>query len=144
MNIEPEYSVQQFRKATPYRDTKYLDELIQLLIKAGLPEIEPASKEKMEYQLPEKPSIAVFPFINMSNDPEQEYLSDGITEEIITALSKTSKLFVIARTSSFQYKGKGVDVGMVGRELGVRTPANAYLYQSLLPQELKSKAELDF
>jgi TolB-like protein/Flp pilus assembly protein TadD len=70
--------------------------------------------------LPDKPSIAVLPFVNMSGDPEQEYFSDGITEEIITAISKTPKLFVIARTSSFKYKGKEVDVRTVGRELGVR------------------------
>jgi adenylate cyclase len=70
--------------------------------------------------LPDKPSIAVLPFVNMSGDPEQEYFSDGITEEIITALSKTPKLFVIARTSTFKYKNKEVDVRTVGRELGVR------------------------
>jgi TolB-like protein len=84
------------------------------------PTVEPASVEKMAFPLPEKPSIAVLPFDNMSGDPEQEYFSDGITEEIITALSKTPKLFVIARTSSFRYKGKEIDVRTVGRELGVR------------------------
>jgi adenylate cyclase len=83
------------------------------------PRFEPASKEKMAFPLPDKPSIAVLPFENMSGNPEQEYFSDGITEEIITALSKTPKLFVIARTSSFKYKGKEVDVRTVGRELGV-------------------------
>ena len=81
--------------------------------KVGIPETPPLP-------LPDKPSIAVLPFVNMSDDPEQEYFSDGITEEIITALSKTPKLFVIARTSSFKYKGKEVDVRTVGRELGVR------------------------
>jgi adenylate cyclase len=70
--------------------------------------------------LPDKPSIAVLPFVNMSGDPEQEYFSDGITEEIITALSKTPKLFVIARNSTFTYKGKPVKVQQVGRELGVK------------------------
>jgi adenylate cyclase len=70
--------------------------------------------------LPDKPSIAVLPFVNMSEDPKQEYFSDGMTEEIITALSKISKLFVIARTSSFKYKGKKADIRTVGRELGVR------------------------
>ena len=83
-------------------------------------QIEPASTEKMAYPLPDKPSIAVLPFDNMSEDPEQEYFSDGISEEIITALSKTPKLFVIARTSSFRYKGKEIDLRTVGRELGVR------------------------
>jgi len=70
--------------------------------------------------LPDKPSIAVLPFQNMSGDPEQEYLSDGIVEDIITALSRFKSLFVIARNSSFTYKGKLVDVKQVGRELGVR------------------------
>jgi len=84
------------------------------------PPIEPASVERMAFPLPDKPSIAVLPFDNMGGDPEQEYFSDGITEEIITALSKTPKLFVIARTSSFKYKDKEVDVRTVGRELGVR------------------------
>jgi TolB-like protein len=70
--------------------------------------------------LPDKPSIAVLPFQNMSGDPEQEYFADGIVEDIITALSHFKSLFVIARNSSFTYKGKAVDVKQVGRELGVR------------------------
>ena len=70
--------------------------------------------------LPEKPSIAVLPFTNMSGDPEQEYFSDGISENIITALSKLSKVSVIARHSSFIYKGISVDVKQVGRDQGVR------------------------
>jgi len=70
--------------------------------------------------LPQKPSIAVLPFENMSGDPEQEYFTDGIVEDIITALSRFKALFVIARNSSFTYKGKTVDVKQVGRELGVR------------------------
>jgi TolB-like protein/class 3 adenylate cyclase len=70
--------------------------------------------------LPDKPSIAVLPFANMSGDPEQEYFADGMVEEIITALSRIGWLFVIARNSSFTYKGKPVDVRQVGRELGVR------------------------
>jgi adenylate cyclase len=74
----------------------------------------------MELPLPDKPSIAVLPFVNMSVDPEQEYFSDGITEEIITGISKVPHLFVIARTSTFTYKGKSVKVQQVGRELGVR------------------------
>jgi adenylate cyclase len=68
----------------------------------------------------DKPSIAVLPFSNMSGDPEQEYFSDGIVEEIITELSRFRTLFVIARNSSFTYKGRAVDVKQVGRELGVR------------------------
>jgi TolB-like protein/class 3 adenylate cyclase len=70
--------------------------------------------------LPDKPSIAVLPFANMSRDPEQEYFADGMVEEIITALSRIRWLFVIARNSSFTYKGKAVDVKQVGGELGVR------------------------
>jgi TolB-like protein len=71
-------------------------------------------------ELPEKPSIAVLPFINLSGDPEQEYFSDGLTDEIITILSKVPKLFVIARNSTFTYKGKPVKVQQVSEELGVR------------------------
>jgi len=70
--------------------------------------------------LPDKPSIAVLPFANMSGDPEQEYFADGMVEEIITALSKVRRFFVIARNSSFTYKGRSVDIKHVGRELGVR------------------------
>jgi adenylate cyclase len=70
--------------------------------------------------LPDKPSIAVLPFANMSGDPEQEYFADGMVEEIITALSRIRWLFVIARNSSFTYKGKVIDAKQVGRELGVR------------------------
>jgi len=70
--------------------------------------------------LPDRPSIAVLPFTNMSGDAGQEYFSDGITEDIITELSRFSELFVIARNSSFQYKGKSPDIRQVGRELGVR------------------------
>ena len=70
--------------------------------------------------LPDKPSLAVMPFQNMSGDPDQEYFADGMVEEIITALSRITWLFVIARNSSFTYKGQAVDVKRVGRELGVR------------------------
>jgi TolB-like protein len=70
--------------------------------------------------LPDKPSIAVLPFANLSGNAEQDYLADGIVEDIITELSRFSELFVVARNSSFQYKSKAVDVRQVGRELGVR------------------------
>ncbi|WP_439361665.1 adenylate/guanylate cyclase domain-containing protein [Bradyrhizobium sp. DASA03007] len=70
--------------------------------------------------LPDKPSIAVLPFQNMSGDPEQEYFADGMVEDIITALSRFKWLFVIARNSTFTYKGRSVDIRQVGRELGVR------------------------
>jgi TolB-like protein len=68
----------------------------------------------------DKPSIALLPFTNMSGDPEQEYFSDGITEDIITALSRISNLFIVARTSTFTYKGQSSDVKRIARELGVR------------------------
>jgi adenylate cyclase len=87
---------------------------------APAPSEEVASKEKMAFALPEEPSIAVLPFVNMSEDPKQEFLSDGITEEIITALSKVRYLFVISRQSTFSYKGKPVKVKQVSEELGVR------------------------
>jgi adenylate cyclase len=73
-----------------------------------------------EFPLPDKPSIAVLPFVNISGDPEQEYFSDGMTEDLITDLSKIAGLFVIARNSVFTYKGKAVKVDQVGRELGVQ------------------------
>jgi TolB-like protein len=80
------------------------------------------TKELLEKSLPlpERPSIAVLPFQNMSGDPEQEYFADGMVEDIITALSRFKSLFVIARNSSFAYKGKSPDVRQVGRDLGVR------------------------
>jgi adenylate cyclase len=79
-----------------------------------------AQPERPALALPDKPSLAVLPFQNMSGDPEQEYFADGMVEEIITALSRVRAFFVIARNSSFTYKGKPVDVKQVGRELGVR------------------------
>ena len=97
------YQVLMEPEATPYR-----------------PSFELASREKMAFPLPDKPSIAMLPFVNISRDPEQEYFSDGITEEIITALSKVPNLFVIARNSVFTYKGKPVKVKQVSEELGVR------------------------
>lgn len=80
----------------------------------------PRSHAEMTSDLPDKPSIAVLPFANMSNDHEQEYFADGMAEDIITALSRFNQLFVIARNSSFVYKGTAVDIKKVGRELGVR------------------------
>jgi adenylate cyclase len=82
--------------------------------------IEPASIEKMAFPLPEKPSIAVLPFDNMSGDSKQDYFSDGLTEQIISALSRAPYLFVIARNSTFTYKRKPVKVQQVAEELGVR------------------------
>jgi TolB-like protein/class 3 adenylate cyclase/Tfp pilus assembly protein PilF len=80
----------------------------------------PSLEASVVLTLPDKPSIAVLPFQNMSGDPEQEYFADGMVEDIITALSRFKSLFVIARNSSFTYKGKAVDIKRVGRELGVR------------------------
>jgi adenylate cyclase len=80
----------------------------------------PVEPPRPALALPDKPSIAVLAFTSMSGDPDQEYFSDGITEDIITGLSRFAELFVIARNSSFQYKGKSPDIRQVGRELGVR------------------------
>jgi adenylate cyclase len=84
------------------------------------PVVEKADTKRMAFPLPDKPSIAVLPFANMSDDPKQEYFSDGITDEIITALSKLSQLFVIARNSTFTYKGKPTSAREVSEALGVR------------------------
>jgi adenylate cyclase len=113
LRINPKYSIEQRAMRGIYRSQADRERYVDGLRKAGLPEIPPLP-------LPDKPSIAVLPFVNMSGDPEQEYFSDGITEEIITALSKVPDLFVIARNSSFTYKGKSVRIPTVGRELGVR------------------------
>ena len=86
----------------------------------GSSELATGTPTKAPLSLPDKPSIAVLPFQNMSGNPEQEYFADGMVEEIITALSRIRWLFVIARNSSFTYKGQAVDVKRVGRELGVR------------------------
>jgi TolB-like protein len=88
--------------------------------KPGVIREEPASLDRMAFPLPDKPSIAVLPFTNMSDDPKQEYFVDGMTEDLITDLSKLSGLFVIARNSVFTYKGKAVKVQQVAEELGVR------------------------
>ena len=103
--------------------------LVLLLLAAGgtiawlrpwQPDIEPASIDRMALPLPDKPSVAVLPFTNMSADPEQEYFADGMTDDLITDLSKVSSLFVIARNSSFAYKGRRIDMRQVAEDLGVR------------------------
>jgi TolB-like protein/class 3 adenylate cyclase/rhodanese-related sulfurtransferase len=100
---------------------------LSLVVVAGLvwwqpwaPDVEPASLERMALPLPDKPSIAVLPFDNMSGDVEQDYFSDGLTEDLITDLSKVPGLFVIARNSTFTYKDKPVEVRQVAEDLGVR------------------------
>jgi adenylate cyclase len=130
--LEPEYAGKVIGEAKPEASKWRLaaiGALALIILAAGAfivwnnyvrPQLEPVSLDKMAQPLPGKPSIAVLAFDNLSGDPEQAYFSDGVSEEIITALSKTPKLFVIARTSSFKYKGKRVDIRTVGRELGVR------------------------
>jgi adenylate cyclase len=104
--------------------------LPEKVTKPAPPKEEVASKEKMAFPLPDVPSIAVLPFVNMSGDPKQEFLSDGITEEITTALSKIRHLFVISRQSTFSYKGKPVKVKQVSEELGVRYVLEGSLQRS--------------
>ncbi|MFO7461156.1 MAG: adenylate/guanylate cyclase domain-containing protein, partial [Desulfatiglandales bacterium] len=101
--------------------------VLVLIIGAGIwnfyfrtPKIEPASKEKMAFPLPDKPSIAVLAFSNMSGDPKDSLFGDGLAEGIINGLSKSDRVFVIARNSSFTYKGKPVKVKQVAEEMGVR------------------------
>jgi adenylate cyclase len=112
LKLNPNFSLERFAKTMLHRGA-VKERYLAALRKAGLPETPPLP-------LPDKPSIAVLPFVNMSGDPKQEYFSDGITEQIITSISKIPRLFVISRTSSFKYKGKAVDVKQVGRELGVK------------------------
>jgi TolB-like protein/class 3 adenylate cyclase/lipoprotein NlpI len=92
----------------------------QFFMRPTQPPIETASVENMAFPLPDKPSIAVLPFDNLSGDPEQEYFNDGITDDLITDLSKVSGLFVVARNSSFLYKGQPVKIKKVAEELGIR------------------------
>ena len=92
----------------------------QYIWRPSHPKMEVASKDKIAFPLPDKPSIAVLPFTNMSDDPKQAFLGDALAEEVINGLAKLRQVFVIARNSSFTYKGKAVDVKQVGREQGVR------------------------
>jgi TolB-like protein/Flp pilus assembly protein TadD len=113
LKINAKFSSEWVRKAAFYKNPEHLQRWLAALRRAGLP-------DKPPLPLPDKPSIAILPFTNMSDDPKQEYFTDGITEDIITSLSKTDRLFVIARSSSFTYKGKPVKVQQVGRELGIK------------------------
>jgi adenylate cyclase len=113
LRFDPKFSLEQAAKTWPYKKETDRAFVLAGLRKAGLP-------EKPPLPLPDKPSIAVLPFVNMSDDKSQEYFSDGLTEEIINALVKLPQVFVIARNSSFTYKGKSVDVRLVGREMGVK------------------------
>jgi len=113
LEIIPSYSLESAKVQFPFKNQADLKLIVDAMRKAGFPEYPPLP-------IPDKPSIAVLAFDNLSGDPEQEYFSDGIAENIITALSKVGELFVIARNSSFTYKGKPVKVQQVSRELGVR------------------------
>jgi adenylate cyclase len=103
------------------KSLKNIDQPVRLYaVRSAAFSTEATTKADKSLPLPDKPSIAVLPFENMSGDPEQEYFADGVVEEIITALSRFKSLFVIARNSSFTFKGKAVDVKEVGRRLGAR------------------------
>ena len=131
--MEPEYAgrvIGEKRRKSKKWPRTAIAAVVILLILAGAfaiwnfyfrpPSIEPASVDKMAFPLPDRPSIAVLPFDNMSGDPKQEYFSDGLTEQIITTLARYPRLFVIARQSSFSYKGKPVKIQQVAEELGVQ------------------------
>jgi TolB-like protein/class 3 adenylate cyclase len=119
----------QVRKILPFgfddlgaQQVKNIDEPVRAfaLVAERVAVVTASAKASVPLALPDKPSIAVLPFTNMSGDPEQDYFADGMAEDIITALSHFKALFVIARNSSFTYKGRAVDVKQIGRELGVR------------------------
>jgi TolB-like protein/Flp pilus assembly protein TadD len=111
---------QRLIKTLPRKGFRFVAPVLEEGSKAPEATEKGVERETLALALPDKPSIAVLPFENMSGDPEQEYFADGIVEEIITALSRFKWLFVIARNSSFTFKGKAVDVKEVGRRLGVR------------------------
>lgn len=96
---------------------------------AATPQVEIASQRETSFPLLDKPSIAVLPFTNISGDPEEEYFADGLTDDLITGLSKISGLFVIARNSTFAYKGKPVKIRLVAKELGVRYVLEGSVYR---------------
>jgi adenylate cyclase len=117
----------QVRKVVPIDFTdlgaqpvKNIEEPVRVYALSAKGTVAVGSEPDKPLPLPDKPSIAVIPFQNMSGDPEQEYFADGMVEDIITALSRFRSLFVIARNSSFTYKGMAIDIKQVGRELGVR------------------------
>ena len=113
MKIDPKFNLESWAKALPYKYPDDLEREMAMLRKAGFPEKPPLA-------LPDKPSIAVLPFENMSGDAEQAYFAEGMTDDLITRLSQISGLFVIARNSTFAYKGTPVKVQDVARDLGVR------------------------
>jgi TolB-like protein/cytochrome c-type biogenesis protein CcmH/NrfG len=113
LNIKPDFNISNWSKVLIYRDQEVLEWELNALRKAGLPENPPLPR-------PDKPSIAVLPFTNMSADPDQQYFADGISEDLTTDLSKLSGLFVAARNASFAYRSESLDLREVSRELGVR------------------------
>ncbi|MDH3692810.1 MAG: hypothetical protein OEU36_25570, partial [Gammaproteobacteria bacterium] len=113
LQVNPKFTVAKYQKSYPFPNAERNEWYKNLLVQSGLPEHPPLA-------LPDKPSIAILPFTNMSDDPTQEYFVDGMTEDLITDLSKLSGLFVIARNSVFTYKGKPVKVKEVAQELGVK------------------------
>jgi adenylate cyclase len=120
LRLEPSFNLEETKTFAGFQHQAYRDRWVDDLRKAGIPEKPPLSLPDKPSSLPDKPSIAVLPFTNMSGDAEQEYFVDGMTEDLITDLSKLSGLFVIARNSTFAYKGKSVKVRQVAEELGVR------------------------
>jgi TolB-like protein len=112
---------QRLIKTLPRKGFRFIGPVLEAQEPAGAATADnPVEPPKPALALPDKPSIAVLPFQNMSGDPDQDYFADGMVDDIITALSRFKSLFVIARNSSFTYKGKVVDIKQVGRELGVR------------------------
>jgi TolB-like protein/Tfp pilus assembly protein PilF len=118
LEFNPHYTVKEVAKRFPWRIDEHRNRILDSLRKAGVPE--GIEAEDGLSPLPDKPSIAVLPFDNLTGDTEQEYFADGITNDIITDLSKFSRLFVIASHSTFTYKGKPVKVQQVAEDLGVR------------------------
>jgi TolB-like protein len=112
---------QRLIKTLPRKGFRFVGPVLEAQEPAGAAAADnPVEPPRPALALPDKPSIAVLPFQNMSGDPDQDYFADGMVDDIITALSRFKSLFVIARNSSFTYKGKVVDIKQVGRELGVR------------------------
>jgi len=113
LRVNPKFTLKSYAKTLPYKNKSDIERYISALRKAGLP-------DKPPLPLPDKPSIAVLPFVNMSADPEQEYFSDGMTDELIGDLAKINGILVISRNSAFTYKGKIVRAPQIAKELNVR------------------------
>ena len=133
LETRPNFTVGNFMKTQPFKKKERKEWFRGLLLKAGLPENPPLP-------LPDKPSIAVLPFANMSGDPEQQYFSDGITEQIITSISKVPYIFVIARQSSFSFRDKQLTVQQIAKKLGVRYILEGSLQRS--GERLRINAQL--